>query len=187
MATQDEHDDDLAGIPDDELNRIQRFHIESGRRIEALMDEQELTLVEVAEQLGIVPNYLGNIRRGKKTPAVIRHYAKLAEILGTTTDYLMAVPWSNNSSRNPQQRLSEEALRAAAIIDKLPESARQSLLVVMDQYARVLGALIDRERALLRYRLADAEAGKVDLDSIRIDDMTLNDFIASVFAKDGSN
>ena len=159
------------------------YYREVGDRIRTLRKRRDLTLREMASAIGKGSVYIGNIERAKKRPSGLKIIRDIAECLGTTPGYLLGSPGVRNSEQNPDLRLSDSALRAAHMVDKLPAPMRKSLLTVVEEYSSVLGALAERQRDLLRYQIAAAEKEGVDLANIKVDDRTVGQFLDDVFTR----
>ena len=59
-----------------------------GQRIRELREQQDLALRELAKKLAVSPAFLSDIELGRRFPSEVK-LARLAELLGTTTDDLM--------------------------------------------------------------------------------------------------
>jgi transcriptional regulator with XRE-family HTH domain len=62
-----------------------------GERIGVLRRRQGMTQRTLGEEAGIHPNTIARLERGKLTDLPGRAVARLAQALGTTTDYLLGL------------------------------------------------------------------------------------------------
>lgn len=114
-----------------------RFHNTTGKRAQLLRKDLGLKQGEVAEMVGIRHPYMSEIESDKANPTG-EVLAKLAQALGTTTDYLLML---TDDPTRPQDnaapvRLSEEAEAAAAMIDEMyPDLRRQAVAAVRGIYS----------------------------------------------------
>lgn len=113
-----------------------RFSNTTGKRAKLLRMDQGLKQGDVAERVGIRHPYLSEIENDKAYPSgeVI---AKLAQALGTTTDYLLLLTDNPEQPKDAEPtRLSEEAEQAAQMIDDMyPYMRTQALGAVANIYA----------------------------------------------------
>ena len=62
--------------------------MEIGPRVQARRRAQQMTQAELAAELGVTPQYISALEGGTSTPAVAT-LARLAAVLGVTTDFLL--------------------------------------------------------------------------------------------------
>ena len=65
------------------------FLVEMGRRIRRRRDDWQLTGGEVAEAIRMSPSQFSTLERGGQRLVRPEQFARLAEVLRTTTDYLL--------------------------------------------------------------------------------------------------
>lgn len=81
-----------------------------GQRITFLMKQKGITNVELAAKLDIAPSYMSKFKTDARRPNVYQ-IDKIAQILGTTTDYLLGnnvadLPFYTNFQRDEKQSTS---------------------------------------------------------------------------------
>jgi transcriptional regulator with XRE-family HTH domain len=59
-----------------------------GERVKARREELGLTQLQLAQALGVTPQHISVIEKGKRSPS-LESLAKLAQELGVTTDFLI--------------------------------------------------------------------------------------------------
>ncbi|MFQ7001580.1 MAG: helix-turn-helix domain-containing protein [Clostridium sp.] len=83
-----------------------------GTRIRDERLKLNLTQEELAEKANISPSYMGRIERGERNPT-LENLVKIANILGTTIDYLLKDcinPNTDNTIEQMKALLSERSL-----------------------------------------------------------------------------
>lgn len=107
----------------------------------ALRKLHDLTQTELADKTGVDPSFISQMERDKRMPSPIL-LAKLAQLLHTSTDYLLMV---TDDPRYPGEQdhldrfMSQEADAVGQIIDSLSIPARETV-------SNVAHALADYER-----------------------------------------
>ena len=153
-------------------------------RLRDTREQAELPLIVVAEDLGIGPQYLGQLELNRD-PNVWAHIVALAGYYGTTTDYLLGVPWCNNRERQPGTARTNEAIAAMDLIDGYPPAVREAMLESLRSLARVFSSLVDQARENITLRLALAEyATRLSADDITISDSTVAERLAQLLTSE---
>ena len=105
----------------------------TGARIRALVEDRSISLKELARQLDMSQSFLSQILRGKKPP--LDTVVQLADILDTTTDYLLLRTDNHNRpaefSDAAPHYFSPEADEIARMIDDLPPWKRVEMLYMV--------------------------------------------------------
>lgn len=114
-----------------------RFNNTLGKRTRLLRMDLNLKQGELAERIGIRHSYMSGIENDKANPTG-EVLAKLADALGTSTDYLLLL--TDDATRSQDNAaptfLSEEAEQAAAMIDEMyPDLRRQAVAAVRGIYS----------------------------------------------------
>jgi transcriptional regulator with XRE-family HTH domain len=103
----------------------------TGERIQWLRKRKGFTQVELAKQLGISNVFLSDMEKGIKPP--IERVVQLAQLLGTTSDFLLLLtddPMPRNDEDEPVY-FSAEADEIARMIDSLPTWKRVETLYML--------------------------------------------------------
>lgn len=152
-------------------------------RLRSTRENLGLGIVEVGEDTGIAPQYLGQLELNR-TPGVWSHILRLAAHYETTTDYLLGAAWCLNSLRNPNSAHTNEAMRAMEILDSYPPAVRMALLTGLESQAKVFARLVDQatENIQLRLSLADF-ATHLTPEQIRVSDATVAERIAQLLTR----
>ena len=90
-----------------------------GERIVLLRRRQGMTQRTLGEEAGIHPNTIARLERGKLTDLPGKAVARLAQALGTTTDYLLGLSEQDEpdapSSSAPPQPTRQRTRKAAPV------------------------------------------------------------------------
>lgn len=81
------------------MKKSQKPEISLGRRIRKLRKEQDLLLIELAEECDISPSFLSQIERDQANPSISTLH-DIALALGVTMGYFFATPNDANDLRN---------------------------------------------------------------------------------------
>lgn len=104
---------------------------EAAKRLFALVDQKYVEQKDFAAELGITPSIISEWRRGKSTSfAKLKYVSRIAEILGTTTEYILtgetaARPQEGDELIDAIQGLTDEERRKVAEYVALLEAARR--------------------------------------------------------------
>ena len=79
-----------------------------------------LTQEQLSEKLGVSPGTIGHWLSGRRTPANLKTYQRLAEAMGISTEWLLF-------GIAPEQVVGREAAELAAAWEQLPHYAKASL------------------------------------------------------------
>lgn len=103
---------------------------DAAKRLFALVDQKYAEQKDFAAELGITPSIISEWRRGKSASFVnLKYISRIAEILGTTTEYLLmgetARPQEGDELIDAIQGLTDEERQKVAEYVALLEAARR--------------------------------------------------------------
>jgi len=168
------------------LNKIPLDYDEIHKRLRQTRKSLDLELKDAAAVIGIDPQYLGQLEMNR-SPGVWEHIVNLANVYGTTTDYLLDAPWAKNPERVPGSAHTKEAMDAMRIIDQYPPAVRVVLLESLQKMADVMSSLVEQARENIQLRLTLSEySTRLTEEEIRISDSTVAERLAQLLTTDGS-
>ena len=103
----------------------------SGERIRELRLRNHLTLDDVARQLGVGKQAIYKYEQGTVTNIPLENLEKMADMFGTTPEYLAC--WTNNPDPNapPEYATTDEARIISGGIDRMPKEKRDQALKIL--------------------------------------------------------
>lgn len=103
----------------------------SGERIRELRLKNHLTLDDVAHQLGVGKQAIYKYEQGTVTNIPLDNLEKMADMFGTTPEYLAC--WTNNPDPDapPEYATTDEARIISGGIDRMPKDKREQALRVL--------------------------------------------------------
>lgn len=141
-----------------------------------------LDIKDVAEHIGIVPQYFGALEMNR-TPGVLENVLRLAAAYDTTMDYLCGAPWASNPERIPGSAHTTEAMAAMRLIDSYPPAVRSVLLESLSRLAEVMKQLVDQAAENISLRLTLSEySHRLTEDEIRVSDAAVAERLAQLLA-----
>ena len=116
-------------------------------KIRTIAKEKGLKIGKICESLGVNHTYLSNVEHGKNTMSEERVF-KIAEILGTSFEYLMDMTddpnpnFIQNLAMTTQEKLlSEVTLRMNTLTERQAETIKKLLDLPADKLDKVLEAV----------------------------------------------
>lgn len=156
------------------------------KRLRQTRERLGLEIKDAAADVGLIAQYLGQLEMNR-TPGVWEHIVNLARRYNTTTDYLLAAEWANNSERVPGSANTREAMEAMRIIDQYPPAVRAVLLESLRKLADTMSSLVDQARENIQLRLTLAEySARLTEEEIRVSDSTVAELLAQMLTRNGS-
>lgn len=107
-------------------------------RIENLCKKRGVSVTQLCRATGIPRSNLSELKMGRQQTINAASIAKIADYFGVSVDYLLGAEEKENSSEAEASELSDEALMAARIIDRLPPEGRRLILAQMQAAEREL-------------------------------------------------
>lgn len=103
----------------------------SGERIRELRIKNHFTLDDVARQLGVGKQAIYKYEQGTVTNIPLDNLEKMADMFGTTPEYLAC--WTNNPDPNapPEYATTDESRIISGGIDRMPKEKREQALRVL--------------------------------------------------------
>ena len=105
-------------------------------RIEGLCKNKGASVTQMCREAGVPRANLTELKMGRQQSLGAAAIAKIAEYFGVSSDYI--VTGKEKSSEAEASELSDEALMAAKIIDRLPPEGRRLILAQMQAAEREL-------------------------------------------------
>ena len=105
-------------------------------RIEILCKKKDVSVTQLCRATGVPRSNLTELKMGRQQTINAASIAKIAEFFDVSSDYL--VTGKEKSSEAEASELSEDALMAARIIDRLPPEGRRLILAQMQAAEREL-------------------------------------------------
>ena len=96
-----------------------------GQRIRKRREALNLTQQELAKTLGVTPQHISVVEQGKRVPS-LTFLAKLAEKLGTNTDYLI-------SGKVAQTGIALDPIVAIKADKRLTAKAKRGLIALVEE------------------------------------------------------
>lgn len=104
-----------------------------GERISMLCEEKDIKQKELAELIGVTEATMSRYINDKRIPKG-ESAAKMATILGVTTEYLLGVSDSKNSSNNTLPKYSKEVETIAAHLEEKNKEITPRKMKLLKRY-----------------------------------------------------